>query len=122
MSVLGQVLAVVPVERIDPGVKANANAPWLPAVRDIAGMLLMTMIVVLVIVLIVGVVLAIGGKLASMSAAQSTGFMILVWGLIGAAALGSLSGIVFWATSIQLAPEPVAPDPAAIGVILGMVA
>ena len=118
MSVFGSVLTVVPMQQIDPQVVANSNAPWLPAVRNIAGMLLMTMIVVVVIVLIIGLILAVGGKLASMSSAQSTGFMILVWGLIVAAALGSISGLVYWATSISLAPAASAAA-AVVGSVLG---
>jgi hypothetical protein len=89
----------------------------LPVLRDIAGQIMMTCIILLAIVLIMGVVLLVAGKLGSMSSAQSTGFMILVWGLLGAAVIGSVSGLVFWATTNSLAPKPVA---AAVGSLLGL--
>lgn len=116
MNIFAHVVNAVPVEQIDPGVTANSNAPWLPALRDVAGMVMVTGLVIAVIILIIGVVLAIGGKLGGMQSAQSTGWMILVWGLIGAAAIGSISGLVFWATSIQLAPGAAK---AAAGAFLG---
>jgi hypothetical protein len=117
MSVLTELLVSVPAEGIDPKVTANNTAPWLPVLRDIAGGVMVTCIVLLVIVLIIGVVLLVAGKLGSMSGAQSTGFMILVWGLLGAAVIGSVSGLVFWATTNSLAPKPVA---AAMGALLGL--
>lgn len=117
MSVLMSALQAIPVEAIDPNVKANNNAPWLTVVRDIAGGILMTCIVVIVIILAVGLVMAIAGKLAGMASAQSAGFMILVWGLVGAAGLGSISGLVFWATGNNLAPAAPAK---ALGVLLGV--
>jgi hypothetical protein len=115
MNILTAVMTAVPSEAIDPGVKANANAPWLPLLRNIAGMLLVTCVIILVAVLVVGVVLWVGGKLASMSSAQSTGFMIMVWGLLGAAVIGSVSGLVYWATSQSLAPAPAAAAAAVLG-------
>ncbi|AOT06061.1 hypothetical protein ASPU41_21715 (plasmid) [Arthrobacter sp. U41] len=117
MSVLKSVFTSVAAEGIDPKVTANNTAPWLPVLRDIAGGVMVTCIVLLVIVLIIGVVLLVAGKLGSMSGAQSTGFMILVWGLLGAAVIGSVSGLVFWATTNSLAPAPVA---AAAGALLGL--
>lgn len=118
MNVFGLVPASV-VAKIDPSVEPVAGAPWMSALRDIAGMLLLTMIVILVIILIVGVALAVGGKLSSMSQAQSAGFMVIVWGLAGAAVLGSLSGLVYWATSIQLAPAAT-PAAASVAPLLGL--
>ena len=117
MSVLKSVFTSVAAEGIDPKVTANNTAPWLPVLRDIAGQIMMTCIILLAIVLIMGVVLLVAGKLGSMSSAQSTGFMILVWGLLGAAVIGSVSGLVFWATTNSLAPKPVA---AAMGALLGL--
>ncbi|HCB60007.1 MAG TPA: hypothetical protein DIT15_02035 [Arthrobacter bacterium] len=117
MSISTELLASVPAEGIDPKVTANNTAPWLPVLRDIAGQIMMTCIILLAIVLIIGVVLLVAGKLGSMSSAQSTGFMILVWGLLGAAVIGSVSGLVFWATTNSLAPKPVA---AAVGSLLGL--
>lgn len=104
MNFITSAITALPAEAIDPKVTANQNAPWLPLVRDIAGMILVTCVILLVIVLIIGIVLWVGGKLASMSTAQSTGFMILVWGLLGSALIGSISGLVYWATSQSLAP------------------
>ncbi|MHA7170040.1 hypothetical protein ACX801_17995 [Arthrobacter bambusae] len=113
MSVWARVGRFVPVEQIDPGVKPNSTAPWMPALRDVAGMVMVTAIVIAVIIIIIGVVLAIAGKLGAMQTAQSAGWMILVWGLIGAAVIGGVSGLVLWATTIQLAPAK------AVGVFLG---
>lgn len=108
--------ALLPLnDQIDPKVTPNGNAPWMPALRDVAGMILVTCIVLLVIVLIVGVALAVSGKLTQMHQAQSAGWMIILWSLIGAAAMGSASGLVFWGTSITLANNP---RPAAAGQIL----
>jgi hypothetical protein len=117
MNVLTSVLSAVPVEAIDPKVTANDKAPWMGVLRDIAGGVLTTCIVLIVIILVIGVSMAVGGKLAGMASAQSTGFMILVWGFVGAAVIGSIGGLVLWATTNSLAPAPAA---VALGVLVGV--
>lgn len=119
MSVLTSVLSAIPFEAIDPNVKPNDKAPWMAVLRDIAGGVMTTCIVLIVIILVIGAAMAVGGKLAGMASAQSTGFMILVWGLVGAAVIGSISGLVFWATGNNLAPAVPAK---ALGVLLGVAA
>lgn len=114
MNIFAQVVSAVPVEQIDPGVKANNNAPWMTALRDIAGMVMVTAIVLAVIIVIIGIVLAIAGKLGAMQSAQSAGWMILVWGLLGAAVIGGVSGLVMWATTINLAPATAAAGAAVL--------
>lgn len=114
MNVLTHVLSAVPVEKIDPGVKPNNNAPWMTALRDIAGMVMVTAIVIAVIIVIIGVVLAVAGKLGAMQSAQSAGWMILVWGLLSAAVIGGVSGLIMWATTLNLAPATAAAGAAAL--------
>ncbi|WP_460462396.1 hypothetical protein [Arthrobacter pigmenti] len=118
MNIFGHVPASV-VAKIDPSVEPVGGAPWMGALRDIAGMLMFTMIVILVIILLVGVALAVGGKLGHMSQSQSAGFMVIVWGLAGAAVIGSLSGLVYWATGLQLAPAT-KPAAAVVAPLLGL--
>jgi hypothetical protein len=108
-------LSTIPLEQIDPRVTANGDAPWMPAMRDIAGMVLTTCIILVVVILVIGIALAAAGKLGSMQAAQSTGWMIIVWSLVAAAGMGSASGLVFWATSIKLAPTAAAALQTLIG-------
>lgn len=108
MNVFTNLVSAVPMDKIDPQVTANNNAPWMSALRDIAGMVMVSAIVLAVIIIIIGVVLAIAGKLGSMQSAQSAGWMILVWGLVGAAVIGGVSGLVMWATTINLAPAATA--------------
>lgn len=86
----------------DPGVTPNGNAPWMGTLRTIAGYTLATAIIVALIVLIVGVVLLIVGKISHHGGAQNVGVGVLLWGLVGCAILGSLSGLVYWATQQSL--------------------
>lgn len=119
MNLFVHVASAVPVETIDPGVKANNTAPWMTALRDVAGMVMVSAIVIAVIIVIIGIVLAIAGKLGQMQSAQSAGWMILVWGLVGAAVIGSVSGFIMWGTTISIAPAaPPAAAPAAAGSFL----
>lgn len=117
MSVLTHVVSAVPMEKIDPGVKANGSAPWMGALRDVAGMIMVSAIVIAVIIVIIGVVLAVAGKLGAMQTAQSAGWMILVWGLVGAAVIGGVSGLIMWATTINIAPTA---SEAAVGLLPGV--
>lgn len=99
VNAVGQIHA----ESYDPAVTANGNAPWMGTLRDIAGFVMATCIVILVMLLIVGAVLLVMGKLSHHGGAQGVGVTVLIWALVGAAIIGSASGLVFWFTSLSLA-------------------
>lgn len=87
---------------INPGVKPKGDAPWLGALQGLGGQILFTLAIVLVIIIAIGAVMWVGGKLSHTSGMQSSGGAVILWGVIGAVVLGSVSGLVMWATSINL--------------------
>ena len=86
----------------DPGVDPNGGAPWMETLRNITGMIMATCIVLLVLLLVVAVILLVTGKLSHHGGAQGVGITALIWGLVGAAVIGSLSGLVFWFSNMGL--------------------
>jgi predicted secreted protein len=95
--------AVSVLGAIDPGVTPNDSAPWMPALRQIAGMVLTTTIVIAVILLVIAAVTWAVGKATHNSQAQSVGVggMIIIG--IAAAVIASASGLIMWFTSVNLA-------------------
>ncbi|SEB30139.1 hypothetical protein [Arthrobacter woluwensis] len=100
---LTSALAKLPIEKIDPGVTANDKAPWMPTLRDVIGMGLVTGIVIVVGCVIVGAVLALTGKLGQMQQASSVGYKVLIIALFTGAVLGSASALIAWSTGLKLA-------------------
>lgn len=86
----------------DPGIIPNFDAPWMPSLQNVGGMIMATAIVVLGIVLILGAVLWAAGKLGAGSKAQDAGLNVLLYGTLGAVVIGSAGGIVAWATGVPL--------------------
>ncbi|QCU77993.1 hypothetical protein E7744_07205 [Citricoccus sp. SGAir0253] len=86
----------------NPGISPNFNAPWLPTVQSVGGMVVATAIVVLGIVVVAGLLMWVAGKLGAGGRAQETGLSILLWGVVAAAVIGSIGGIIAWATGIPL--------------------
>ena len=89
-------------EGYDPGVKPNGSAPWMETLRNIAGMIAATCLVALVILLVVGVILIVTGKMSHHGGAQGAGVGLFIWGLAGAAVIGSISGLVFWFSNMSI--------------------
>lgn len=94
---------LIPLAKINPGVKPNSNAPFIKTLQDIAGSIAMASAIIAVIALIVGAVLFVFGKIGGNGRAQDVGFMVVVWVLVGAAIIGSASGLVSWGSSLTLA-------------------
>jgi small multidrug resistance pump len=86
----------------DPGITPNFNAPWMPSVQSVGGMIVATAIVLLGIVIVIGAVLWVAGKLGAGGTAQSAGLSVLAWGVAAAVIIGSIGGIISWATGIPL--------------------
>lgn len=99
-QVLGPAAALVTA--IDPGVTANSNAPFLAQLRSIAGIILVASIILVVIALIVGTVLLVFSKITHNSRGQEVGLPIVGWCLLGAAIIGSASGLVMWGSGFTL--------------------
>lgn len=95
--------SAVLVGSIDPGVTPNDSAPWMPALRQIAGMVLTTTIVIAVILLVIAAIIWAIGKATHNSQAQSVGVggMIIVG--LAAAIIASASGLIMWFTGLNLA-------------------
>ncbi|MGM7670248.1 hypothetical protein [Microbacterium sp. A93] len=94
-------LAVV-AQGYNPGISPNFNAPWMPSLQNIGGMVMATAIVVLGIVLVLGAVLWAAGKLGAGPNAQGAGLKVLLYGTLGAVIIGSAGGIIAWATGVPL--------------------
>lgn len=92
-------------QSFDPGVTPQSDAPFLPALRTVAGWGMVLGLVFLVIVVIVGGVLIGTGKIANTPGNQSKGFLVVLFGLIGSAVVASASAIVFFGTTIMLMNE-----------------
>lgn len=101
MNLVNTALARIPAD-INPGVTPNSDAPFIPTLQNLAGSIMMACIVIAVIALIIGAVLFIMGKIGGNGRAQDVGFMVMVWVLVGAAVIGSASGLVAWGSGLQL--------------------
>ncbi len=86
----------------DPGVTPNFNAPWMDQLQNIGGMVLATALVLFVIAVVAGLVVWLFGKLSGGGRAQDTGLSILLWGVVAAVVVGSIGGIISWATGVPL--------------------
>lgn len=90
--------SVLQADGFDPGVTPNSNAPWMPKLQDLSGSFLGTLLIVSVVILAAGIVTALIGKAVGSNKAQQIGIGGLVVGLIGVVLLGSINGLVYWAT------------------------
>lgn len=100
----------------DPGVTVQSDAPFLPALRDVAGWGMALGLVFLVLIIVVGGVLIGMGKISNTPGNQSKGFMVLLFGLIGAAVVAGASGIVFFGTGIGLTGDGAGSIPGAASI------
>lgn len=82
----------------DPGVSPNSDAPWTATLRKLSGSFVGSLLIASVVILAVGVVVALIGKAAGSTKAQQIGIGGLIVGLIGVVVLGSINGLVYWAT------------------------
>lgn len=88
---------------IDPNVKPNAGFfPFMGALRDAAGGILMVVIILSVILLIAAAITLAWAKGAGAGRMSDKSASILLWVLVGAAIAGSASGIIKWVTNIPL--------------------
>lgn len=87
---------------INPDVRPNSNAPFIATLRDIAGSIMLAAIIIAVIAMIVGAILFVFGKIGGNGRAQDVGFMVIIWVLVGAAVIGSASGLVAWGSGLSL--------------------
>jgi small multidrug resistance pump len=86
----------------NPGITPNFNAPWLPSVQSVGGMIVATAIVLLGVLIVIGAVTWVVGKLGSFGNAQSAGLTIILVGVVAAVIIGSVGGIIAWASGIPL--------------------
>ncbi|MFC0248438.1 hypothetical protein ACFFIO_07980 [Citricoccus parietis] len=87
----------------DPGVKPNLDAPWMPELQNIGGMVLGTALVLFVIAIGVGLAVWLFGKIGPGGGrAQEGGLSILLWGVVASIIIGSLGGLIAWATGIPV--------------------
>lgn len=86
----------------DPGVTPNADAPWYAWLQNMTGSIMGTLILLSVVILALGVLLALVGRAVSNSTAQKYGIGGVIGGIIGVVILGSISGLVYWATGQSL--------------------
>ncbi|MGW9550877.1 hypothetical protein ACWG8W_07465 [Citricoccus zhacaiensis] len=86
----------------DPGIIPNFNAPWMPSLQNVGGMVMATAIVVLGVVLILGAVLWAAGKFGAGSNTQGAGLKVVMYGTLAAVVIGSAGGIISWATGVPL--------------------
>lgn len=93
---LGAVLAV------DPGVSPRMDAPWMPVLRDIAGWVLGTALVLFAIAAVIGIVAWVIGKATGSSRGQEVTLSIVIWVMIAAALTAGVSGLIAWATGLEL--------------------
>ena len=91
-------------EKVDPGVDFDYSAPWLGSFRSIAGMIGATVVVCLFIGGVISVGFLIFGKLSKSEQGTSKGLTGLLYTVIAAAILGSLAGIIGWASGLPLIP------------------
>lgn len=87
----------------DPGVTPNFDAPWMPQLQSIGGMVLATALVLFVIAIVAGLAVWLFGKIGPGGGrAQEGGLSILLWGVLAAVAVGSIGGIIGWSTGVPL--------------------
>lgn len=89
-------------QSFDPGVTPQSDAPFLPALRTVAGWGMVLGLVFLVAVTVIGGVLIGTGKIVNTPGNQSKGFLTVLFALIGAAVIAGASSIVFFGTTIVL--------------------
>lgn len=87
---------------IDPKVRPNSDAPFIATLQNLAGSIVTACIVIAVIALVVGAILFVVGKIGGAGRAQEVGFMVIIWVIVGAAIIGSASGLVKWGSGISL--------------------
>lgn len=100
----------------DPGVTVQSDAPFLPALRDVAGWGMALGLVFIVLIIVVGGVLISTGKITNTPGNQSKGFMVLLFGLVGAAVVASASGLVLFGTGIGLTGDGAGTIPGAASI------
>lgn len=93
---------VASLPTVDPGISPNMDAPWMGFFQLIGGYVLGTCITVVAIILTAGIVMALAGKLTKTQQMQGTGFSIVLYCLLAAVLLGSVTALISWATGIPL--------------------
>lgn len=93
----------ITAEQFDPGVTINSDAAFMPLLRKFAGYVIAGSLIFLVAIIAIGGVLIGTGKIANTPGNQSKGFMVVVFGVIGAASAASAGALVYWATGLALA-------------------
>lgn len=87
----------------DPKVTSNDDFfPWMQTLRDMAGGIMSTVIVISVIAFIVAALILMVGKLSSSSDLSRKSTTILITVVMLAALVGGASGVIAWATGLQL--------------------
>lgn len=97
--VLGNTVAAYAQSGYNPGWTANFDNPFSSPMNAIAGIILAVSLIATGIMVICAIVLFIIGKVFHQGKAQEKGMSIILWGLVGAVALASVSGLIFWVTS-----------------------
>lgn len=96
------VLASVMAGGIDPGVVPRMDAPWMPVLRDVAGWVLGTALVLFAIAAVLGIIVWVIGKATGSSRGQEVTLSIVLWVMLAAAITAGVSGLIGWATGLSL--------------------
>lgn len=102
MNFVGEVSAQLPLQKINPNVKPNSNAPMVKTLQELAGIVVFIAVIALVVALVIGAVMWAFGKIQGNGRAQDVGVTVLMWTLIAAAVVGSATGLITWSTGLNL--------------------
>lgn len=89
-------------ESFDPGVSINSDAPFLPALRDVAGWAMAIGLVLIVMIVVAGGVLIATGYLSTAPGQKTKGFWVLLFSLIGAAVIAGAGAWVRFGSGIDV--------------------
>ena len=86
----------------DPGVSPNMDAPWNDAIQNIGGRVMGTAFIFLAVLGVIFVLVWLFGRFGRNAGAQEGGLSNLLWVLLGAVFIASISGAITWFSGFEL--------------------
>lgn len=106
---LAELMTMVPINPLfltilgyDPGVSPNMEAPWNDAIQNIGGRIMGTAFIFLAVLGVIFVLVWLFGRFGRNTGAQEGGLSNLLWVLLGAVFIASISGAITWFSGFEL--------------------